>query len=465
MSDIENNHDTSSRDQHPDWVLVASAQPPSAPERSMGDTDEIPTAGGFTPPPFEARSVRTTKASRKGIVSTIAAVAAAAFLGAGVGHVAWPSSPTGTHSAALATPSSPVQPPGGSDPRAFGGSGPGSSRGAEGTSSSAQVANVAAQVSPSLVDINTKLGYQSAQAAGTGIVLSSDGIILTNNHVIRGATEITATDVGNHKTYNATVVGYDRSHDIAVIKLVGASGLTTAPIGSSRGVSVGQAVIGIGNAGGLGGTPSFASGTVTALHQSITASDSSGSDSEELVDLIETNAPIQPGDSGGPLVSLDGRVIGVDTAASDGYSFSTGAAQGFAVPIDTAVAIAKQINGGHGSSTIHIGQTPFLGLEIQPDSSTSVFSNPIGGQASGADPTALSGASVGGVLSGSPAEKAGITEGDTITAVNGSRVATAKELTNQLSRFHPGDTVRVDWVDANGVDRSGRVTLVVGPVG
>ena len=147
-------------------------------------------------------------------------------------------------------------------------------------------------------------------------MLTSTGEILTNNHVIDGATSISVTDVGNGKTYKATVVGYDKSHDIAVLQLQGASGLKTAKIGDSSKATVGESVVAIGNAGGTGGTPSAAGGSIVALNQQITASDELGGASEQLTGLIEVNADVQPGDSGGSLVDSAGQVIGIDTAAS-----------------------------------------------------------------------------------------------------------------------------------------------------
>ena len=156
---------------------------------------------------------------------------------------------------------------------------------------------IASRVDPGLVDVTSTLGYEGATAMGTGIVLTSNGEILTNNHVVNGATSVSVTDIGNGKTYKATVVGYDESHDVAVLQLSGASGLTTATTGNSSTVKVGDSVVGLGNAGGTGGTPSVAPGSVTALNQSITASDEGSGSSEQLSGLIETNADIQPGDS------------------------------------------------------------------------------------------------------------------------------------------------------------------------
>ena len=229
---------------------------------------------------------------------------------------------------------------------------------------------------PALVDVVSTEVDQGAVAAGTGIVLTSDGTVLTNNHVIRGATSIKVTDVGNGRTYTAKVVGYDASQDVAVIQLQNASGLTTANLGDSSSVQTGDSVTALGNAGGKGGTPSVATGTVTALNQGITASDEgSGSNSEQLTGLIETNADIQPGDSGGALVNSYGQVIGMNTAASSGTQFQSqsgqAAVQAYAIPIDHAESIAKQIEAGQGSSTVHIGATAFLGIETDGSSSGS----------------------------------------------------------------------------------------------
>jgi len=278
--------------------------------------------------------------------------------------------------------------------------------------------------------------------------MSSDGYVLTNNHVIAGSTSITATDLGNSRTYKATVVGYDRTHDIAVIKLTGASGLKVASFGNSTSVAVGQSVVGIGNAGGRG-VPTAAAGTVTALNQSITAQDQSASTSEQLSGLIETDAPIQAGQSGGPLVTTDAKVIGMDTAASAGYSFSSGGAQGYAIPINQALSIARSITGGHASATVHLGQTAFLGVKLTPSSRA------IG----------TVGASVSGVVPNSAADTLGLAQGDTITAVDGNQVTSPEGISVALANRHPGDKVAITWSDAQGVSHTAIATLGVGPNG
>jgi S1-C subfamily serine protease len=335
---------------------------------------------------------------------------------------------------------------------------------------------IASRVDPALVDIVTTLGYQNGSAAGTGIVLTSDGEVLTNNHVIRGATSIKVTDVGNGRTYTAKVVGYDASKDVAVIKLQNASGLTTANLGDSSSVQRGDSVTALGNAGGKGGTPSVASGTVTALNQSITASDEgSGANSEQLSGLIETNADIQPGDSGGALVDAYGQVIGMNTAASTGTQFQSesgqAAAQAYAIPIDNAETIADQIEAGQSSSTVHIGGTAFLGIESGGSSSSGSGSGDSGGfggfgqgDGSGSDGSgASSGVTISGALSGSPAASAGLTEGDTITSVGGQSVSSADDIQQILVKYHPGDKISVSWVDQNGQSQTATVTLASGP--
>jgi S1-C subfamily serine protease len=309
---------------------------------------------------------------------------------------------------------------------------------------------IAAQTNPGLVDIYTTLGFQQAQAAGTGMVVSSSGEVLTNNHVINGATSIKARDVGNGRTYQAKVVGYDHSHDIAVLQLQGASGLETVTLGDSASASVGQKVVALGNALGKGGTPSVATGHIAGLGASITASDAAAGTSERLSGLIHHNAGIQPGDSGGPLVNTAGEVIGVNTAASQGVQFQSQQTQAFAIPINRAVSLARQIEAGQGSATVHIGPTAFLGVEIM--SSDSAAANGV-----------QAGAAVAGVVPGAPAGRAGLTQGDVIVSVDGNHISSPEALQSALGRHRPGDSVTIGWADAVGQTHSATVVLATGP--
>ena len=201
------------------------------------------------------------------------------------------------------------------------------------------------------------------------MVISSSGLVLTNNHVIDQATSVSATIVTSGKTYTAKVIGYDSTDDVALLQLVGASSLKTITLSDSSKAKVGEAVLALGNAGGRGGLPSTAQGTIQALNQSIEASDSGAGTTEKLHGMIETNAPIQQGDSGGPLVNGGGQVIGMDTAAntSSGTMFggySEAATTGFAIPINTAISIANAINSGKASATVHIGLAGFIGVSV-----------------------------------------------------------------------------------------------------
>ena len=345
---------------------------------------------------------------------------------------------------------------GGSGSSGSGSNGSGSSgSGSSGSGAPSDISGIAAGVNPGLVDLNVTIAYQNGQASATGIVLTSSGEVLTNNHVVEGASSISATDVGNGRTYKATVVGYDRSHDIAVLQLSGASGLQTVPMGESSTVSVGDAVVAIGNAGGTGGTPSAAGGSVIALDRNIVADGASGS--EPLSGLIEVNAAVQPGDSGGPLVDSAGKAIGINTAASARFAFRCAGGRGYAVPIDQALAIAKQTKSGTSSATVHVGPTAFLGVALATSQAQGI--NGLGGQ----NGSGTSGATVAGALPGAPAAKAGLTAGDVIISLDGQSVDSASTLTSLVGRHRPGDRVQVVWTDQSGKTHSATVTLATGP--
>jgi S1-C subfamily serine protease len=322
----------------------------------------------------------------------------------------------------------------------FGSGGPNDSSGTgSGTGSGTSTTRPATDAeSVGVVDITTTIDYGRAQAAGTGIVLTSNGEILTNNHVIDGATKITVTVVSTGQSYAASVVGTDATDDVALLQVSGASGLDTATL-SDEAAQVGDDVTAVGNAGGTGGTPTAAPGTVLALDQSITAGDESGSHSEQLTGMIQVDADIEAGESGGPLYSDDGAVVGIDTAASSGQ---TGTTVGFAIPIVKATAIADRIESGEDSATIQQGTPAFLGVQLAQGTT---------------------GATISGVVDGSPAADAGLAAGDSITAVDGSTVDTADALSAALAQHDPQDKVTISWLDAAGTSHTATVTLAAGP--
>lgn len=301
-----------------------------------------------------------------------------------------------------------------------------------------------------VVVIETNLAYQDGEAAGTGMVLTSSGEVLTNNHVIRGATTIKVIVPGAGKHYTAKVVGYSTSADVAVLQLVGASNLKTVSLGSSSSLKLGQRVTAIGNAGGTGRLTS-ASGRIVAKSRSIDVSDDHGG-SEHLSRLIETNASVQPGDSGGPLENASGKVIGMDTAASLGSGFrQTAAGDGFAIPISRALTVVEQIESGSSSSTVHVGGTGFLGVTLASS------------QAYGPFGYSGSGAVVQGVLSGGAADAAGLGAGDVITSIDGHAISSPDALSSLLLSKHPGDQVTVTYTDQFGASQTATVTLASGP--
>jgi len=311
------------------------------------------------------------------------------------------------------------------------------------------------------VDVNITVDYGQARGAGTGMVLTPDGEVLTNNHVIDGATSISVTDVGNGKTYQARVAGYDVSKDVAILQLSGASNLQTITIDRSPNVSAGTEVVGIGNAGGAGGIPSYAGGTVTATGQSITAADGLSGTSERLAGMIETNANIQAGDSGGPLVNAAGQVIGIDTAGSQTSQFaSQQAGDGFAIPINVATGIANQILDSHSVGGVHVGPTAFLGVQIAQSTSGA----PGSGLGNGGTPASGSGVPIAGVVSGGPAAKAGLASGDLITSVGGHPVTSQASLRHAMvNDLTPGQSVTVSYTARSGQQDSATVVLAAGP--
>ena len=466
--------------QHPQYGTFGFG----APEQGGGAGPGNPGFGWYPPPPPPPRRGGRSVLSHLGVAVLAAAVA--------VGATLVVDRPSSTNDAtAVTTPnlpgSSAVPQPGSST------SGSGS-----GSSSGSGIQNVVNKVEPGMVLINSTIQYQGEVAAGTGMVINSDGLVLTNNHVIEDSTKLTATTIGGNKTYNVTVLGYDKTGDIALIQLQNAHGLTTVPLGNSATVKAGTPVVALGNAEG-GGTILPAAGTITALNQNITASDNGGTiTSENLKGLLQTNADIVSGDSGGPLSTASGQVIGMDTAGQAqssglGTGQSLGAGEqgqstGYAIPINTALAVARQIAAGKASSTISIGYPPFIGIfytasadsnpqqQLQNETGSQGGFGGFGGfqqpscytsnqnlQAPSQAASVSSGALVDGVICGSPAAQAGLTGGAVITAVNGKSVRTPNQLASTLAPFKPGDTISITWANLNGKSTSSSLHLVAGP--
>ncbi len=415
------------------------AGPPSTWPHEPGEA-ELPVAGpGLGEPPGtrpgDAGPHRPSTTRRFLTLAVALVLLVTTALGLVLGHFVWTSRISLAPSQDLPSGATPFGP--GSN------SSSGQSSFAEGAPANA--AALAKAVVPDLVDINTAISYQTLEGAGTGMVLTSDGEILTNNHVIEGATTISVTDIGNGRTYRADVVGYDRSVDVAVLRLVGASGLKTVATGTSATAAAGEGVVAVGNAYGSGSTTTFAAGKITALHQSITADDSATGTTEQLSGLMETNAAIVPGDSGGALVDSAGRVVGMVTAGSGSFRFPSSAPSGYAVPIDAALSVASRISAGRSSATVHVGPTPFLGVLVQSSGS------------------AAAGAAIAEIVSGGPAASAGLQPGDVITGIDSQGVASPEELTAALLRFRPGATIRVHYLSSSAKAETTTVQLASGP--
>jgi S1-C subfamily serine protease len=322
----------------------------------------------------------------------------------------------------------------------FGGSGQGTQTpGDSSTDTSTDATAATDEQTEGVVTIVSTLYYsESTQAAGTGVILTSDGQILTNNHVIEGSTSIEVTVESTGKTYSASVVGTDATNDIALLQLDDASGLDVVTTDDST-LAVGDEATSIGNAEGTGDLVA-AAGTITALNESITVGNEYTGAEESLSGLIEVDADVVSGDSGGPLVDADGEVVGIVTAASSGSTNITG----YAIPIETALDIIDQIQSGEETATVQIGLPAFLGVQLATTQQSA-------------------GVALGGVIADTPAAAAGLAAGDVITAVDGTTVGTAEALSELIAGHDVGDSVTISYTDAAGAAQQATVTLIAGP--
>ena len=287
-----------------------------------------------------------------------------------------------------------------------------------------------------IVDIYTTLGYEDGLAAGTGMILTRSGEVLTNNHVIEGATKFKVVDVTTHRRYTANVVGYSVSRDIAVLQLAHASGLRTVKRGGAIPLHVRMRIVARGNAQGRGGQPKVARGQIIALHQQILAKDEGG-DTETLNNVIATDAPVVPGYSGGPLENSQNRVLGIVTAGS-----TSGVHRGFAIPLKQALQLARRIESGKPNAIVHVGPTAFLGVELKDVSG---------------------GAKIWSIVADKPTAAAGLVKGDVITSLNGATISSVADVRTTVLSLVPGKAVPIGWTDTNGTAQTGTITPVSGP--
>lgn len=308
---------------------------------------------------------------------------------------------------------------------------------------SGTVEQVAAKVLPSVVQINVKGGQESG--SGTGIIISSDGEILTNNHVVdvasdSGTITVAFSDGTNAK---ATIVGTDPKTDLAVIKAEGKTGLTPATLGTSADLKVGQEVVAIGSPFGLEST--VTQGIVSALNRPVSSSDGSGSGSSTTFPAVQTDAAINPGNSGGPLVDLQGRVIAINSAIRSGTTVSGEAGSiglGFAIPIDLAKNVSSQLLEGKKVAHAQIGVR--VGNFLGDDGITGI------------------GAEIKDVTPDGAADKAGLKDGDVITAVNGALIPTSEALVASVRGFNPGEKVTLSYTRGG---EKGEVEVTLGSDG
>ena len=307
----------------------------------------------------------------------------------------------------------------------------------------ARGAAAASQAKPSptkgVVVVNTNLGLQNGAAAGTGIVLTKDGEVITNSHVIAGATAIKVIVPATKRSYVADVIGYDLADDVALLKLEGASNLTTATMGNSAKLKKGQATRAVGNANGTGKLV-ITSGKILALNQTINVQQDDG-EVVQLASLVKTSARLVPGDSGGALIDKSGHVIGLNAAGSASVG-STTSAPGYAISINHAIAVAKQIEALRPSTAVHIGATAFVGLQVL---------------------NTTSGVTVQVIVPGSPAESGGLVQGDVLTSIDGTPLSSFRDLRTILFAHHPGDSITIGYTDPLGNASTTTLTLASGP--
>lgn len=295
--------------------------------------------------------------------------------------------------------------------------------------------HLARAIDPALVDVRSVIETPSGptDAVGTGMVVSPDGEIVTNNHVVESAMRISVRLDSTGQRYTARFVGADKAADVAMLQLEGVAGLQVVHFSTTAEPAVGEGVLAIGNALGLGGTPSVTRGRVSAIGRSIVATNNTGTDAEHLRDMIQASALIDPGNSGGPLVDGAGRVVGMTTATASSVT-AKGLPLTFAIPARTVLSVVRRILAAPPASSgdgIVRGRRAYLGL-----SGSAV---PLSGEAG------AGGVDVLEVQPNSPAWRAGIEADDVISAVDGLKTSSMRQITAIIARLRPGDLVRVSF--------------------
>ncbi|MDR1710897.1 MAG: trypsin-like peptidase domain-containing protein [Propionibacteriaceae bacterium] len=284
-----------------------------------------------------------------------------------------------------------------------------------------------------------------AQSSGTGMVLSSDGKVLTNYHVVAGTTELQVTVVDTNAVYTAKVLGFDQEQDVSLLQLQDASGLATVTIDYDT-LNISDSVSVVGNANG-GGVLVRADGTVTAKDQDLTvSSDSPWGAEEDLEGLIQTNANAEPGDSGGPMFDAEGEVTGMTTAGSERQSIS------YAIPIQNALKVVAVIEAGRDQGTTRVGPAGYMGVS---------FTETNNHRRRGGSST---GRMIAQVVSGSPADQVGIVQGSTLLTVDGQSLYSDTNPATIIRALEPGQTVSVTWIDPYGEQHTANMTLAESPV-
>ena len=311
---------------------------------------------------------------------------------------------------------------------------------------------VLARVEPAVVSIDTTVfsggsgvgNNQLVEGAGTGMILTPQGEVLTNNHVVAGASTVTVTLFGQTKARNAHVIGTDPSKDLALVQIDGQHNLPTVTLGNSNDAQVGDEVLAIGNALALQGGPTVTNGIVSAKDRSLSAQSDFSNTAENLSGLLQTDAPINPGNSGGPLVNAQAQVIGMNTAVATSSQGNAPAQNvGFAIAVN---AIKPQLTGllqgGTGGTNGGVApgggnsHTAYLGVVVE---------NVTPAVAKAQNLTPTSGALVSGLTPGGPADKAGLKVNDVIVAVNGSAVTNVTQLVKDIQSHPPGATASIGF--------------------